>query len=486
MHYHLSDTAALSTNTTLVLGIFADKTLDLNIPFVKKHETQLMQLLSQLNEGGDIVWQTIIEQHAVLIIHCGEKSVYTEKKLTQYLLNIISVLLKNKSTSVLLCMPQLSQRTADWQLKHMHIQCSQNCYQYLEYKTQGQQVNTLQNISFYLPGANADVLISTQAIADGIYFARNLANTPANICTPTYLANQALQLAKQYSGLIVKHFDRDALKKMGMNTLLAVAQGSHESPQLIEIHHNGGAKDSPPIILIGKGITFDSGGISLKPPANMGEMKYDMSGAASVMATLQVCAQLKLPLNVIGLMACAENMPGGAAVKPGDVIKSAAGLTIEITNTDAEGRLVLADALYYAQQFKPSFVIDIATLTGAVVVALGHIHSGIMTNDEELSNFIQQASDLSQDTAWRLPLDEEYKQNLDSPIADMVNSTETRDAGSITAGCFLSRFIDGYRWAHLDIAGTAWVSGKKHESTGRPVGLLVAILQQALQHKHAC
>ena len=228
---------------------------------------------------------------------------------------------------------------------------------------------------------------------------------------------------------------------------------------------------------MGKGITFDSGGLSLKPADGMAEMKYDMAGAASVLGTLKACALLKLPINVVGLLACAENLPGGTAVKPGDIITSMSGQTVEIINTDAEGRLVLADALTYAERFEPRFVIDMATLTGAVIVALGNVNSGLMTNDEALAQLILSAASESEDKVWRLPLDADYQEAIDSPLADMLNATFDRSAGSITAACFLSRFTDKYRWAHLDIAGTAWVSGKKRNATGRPVSLLIQLLR---------
>ena len=350
-------------------------------------------------------------------------------------------------------------------------------YQLLAFKTQKNTPHNIQSIEFFMPGANPTTIQSAKAIAEGIDFTRTLANYPANICTPTYLALQATELAHQMPKIDVKILDREQMQALGMGALLAVAQGSHEPPQLIELQYHGAGNDSAPVILIGKGITFDSGGISIKPADGMNEMKYDMAGAASVLGTLKACARLNLPINVVGLLACAENMPGGGAVKPGDIITSMSGLTVEIINTDAEGRLVLADALTYAERFNPRLVIDMATLTGAVIIALGHYATGVMTNDEELAELILNASRESEDPAWRLPLHEAYQEALDSPIADMINSTFDRSAGSITAGCFLSRFTKKFRWAHLDIAGTAWVSGKNRNATGRPVALLVQLLR---------
>lgn len=479
MHYDLHTATHLPAHMTCVIGFFADQPLDTTIPFIKEHEAELSAATKTLTTAGQTAWRTDFE-HPILLVHCGEAPAYTEKKLMQWLDTLMPLLLTQQSTEVLICMPPLSTRSVDWQLMHMQLRIDYLCYQCLTYKTKDVKPHALKTVNFYLPEAHHTKLETADAIAQGIRFARDLANAPANVCTPTYLAKEALAFAKQHATVTAKHFDREALEKMGLRTLLAVAQGSHESPQFIEVHYQGGPKDAPPVVLVGKGITFDAGGISLKPAAGMSEMKYDMGGAASVLGTLKACALLKLPLNVIGLMACAENLPGGHALKPGDVIKTYAGLTVEITNTDAEGRLVLADALHYAKQFNPQLVIDIATLTGAVIIALGHVHTGVMTKDETLAQWIAAASDASQDTTWRLPLEEAYESGLESGIADMVNSTETRDAGSITAGCFLSRFTEGYRWAHLDVAGTAWISGKKNQATGRPVGLLVALLQQVL------
>jgi leucyl aminopeptidase len=267
-----------------------------------------------------------------------------------------------------------------------------------------------------------------------------------------------------------------------MGILLAVAQGSDQPPRLIDIQYKG-HKDAKPIILVGKGITFDSGGLSIKPANAMDEMKYDMSGAASVLGTIKACALLKLPVNIIGLIASAENLVSGAAVKPGDIITSMSGQTVEIINTDAEGRLVLADALTYAEQYDPEFVIDIATLTGAIIVALGSIASGYMTKDDELATLIETAAKESQDKVWRMPLDDAYQEALDSPLADMINAGFDRSAGSITAACFLSRFTEKYRWAHIDIAGTAWISGKKRNATGRPVPLLTQLIRHVAQSR---
>lgn len=337
----------------------------------------------------------------------------------------------------------------------------------------------MERINFYLPNAKEQALKVGQAIAEGVKFTRDLANRPANICTPTYLGEQAMQLAKQFAQhMSCTVMGPEEMRQMGMETLLAVAQGSVQPPRLIDIHYKG-AKDAAPIVLVGKGITFDSGGLSIKPANLMDEMKYDMSGAASVLGAIKTCALLKLPINVIGLIASAENMVSGSAVKPGDIVTSMSGQTVEIINTDAEGRLVLADTLTYAERFKPKFVLDIATLTGGIIVALGTVATGLMTQDEELAQLIEDAAKESNDRVWRLPLDDEYQDALDSPLADMINAGFDRTASSITAACFLSRFTENYRWAHLDIAGTSWIFGKKRNATGRPVPLLTQLLRHA-------
>jgi leucyl aminopeptidase len=316
-----------------------------------------------------------------------------------------------------------------------------------------------------------------EAVAAAAAMQRDLANLPANVCTPTYLADQARALGKQHSSLRVQVLDEAAIKKEKMGCLLAVSQGSREPPRFIVIEHRGGKADSAPIVLVGKGVTFDTGGISLKDPPNMDEMKFDMSGAAAVMATLSLAAELRLPMRVIGLIASVENMPSSTAVKPGDIATSAAGLTVEILNTDAEGRLILCDALHYSRRFNPAAVVDIATLTGACVVALGHHHSGVMGNDQALVQQLVDAGVRADDRAWHLPLTEEYAEQLKSNFADFAN-VGGRDGGAITAAAFLAKFTQGLKWAHLDVAGTAYQGGAQKGSTGRPTPLLADFLIQ--------
>lgn len=305
--------------------------------------------------------------------------------------------------------------------------------------------------------------------------ARDLGNLPGNVCTPSYLADQAKALGKRFDKLKVQSLDRKDMKKLGMGALLAVAQGSQEEPRLIAMEWNGGKKDEQPYVLVGKGITFDTGGISLKPGAAMDEMKFDMCGAASVFGTLQAVAEMNLPINVVGVVPASDNMPDGKATRPGDIIQTLSGQTVEVLNTDAEGRLVLCDALTWSERFKPKEIVDIATLTGACIIALGHHRSAVLGNHPPLVKALQDAGETSGDKCWELPLDPEYDEQLKSNFADMAN-IGGRPAGTITAASFLARFTKRYQWAHLDIAGTAWLTGEQKGATGRPVPLLTRYL----------
>ncbi|MCP5308676.1 MAG: leucyl aminopeptidase [Zoogloeaceae bacterium] len=313
-----------------------------------------------------------------------------------------------------------------------------------------------------------------RATAEGMALTKDLGNLAGNICTPTYLADAARKLGKEFK-LKVEVLEQAQMEKLGMHSLLSVAKGSVEPPKLIVMQYKGGKPKEKPVVLVGKGITFDTGGISLKPGAEMDEMKYDMCGAASVFGTLRAVARMALPINVVGIIPASENMPDGKASKPGDVVTSMSGQTIEILNTDAEGRLVLCDALTYAERFEPACVVDIATLTGACIVALGKIPSGLMANDDELAAQLLACGQTTGDRAWQLPLWEEYQDLLKSNFADMAN-IGGRFGGAITAASFLARFTKAYKWAHLDIAGTAWLSGDAKGATGRPVPLLTEFI----------
>ncbi len=325
---------------------------------------------------------------------------------------------------------------------------------------------------------DADVAAAGRGIRDGAgiaagsAFTKDLANLPANVCTPSYLADAARALAREHKSVRARVFDAREIKRLGMGSFLSVTRGSDEPPRLIVLEYSGGKKGDAPVALVGKGITFDSGGISLKQPPGMDEMKFDMTGAASVFGTFKALATIGAPVNVVGIIPTCENMPGGRATRPGDIVTSMAGKTIEVLNTDAEGRLILCDGITFARRFKPRAVVDIATLTGACVIALGAHFSGLFSPDDQLAAAISAAGDRADDRAWRMPVAEEYAELLKSNFADLAN-VAGREAGAITAACFLWRFTEGLRWAHLDIAGSAYLTGSHKGSTGRPVPLLV-------------
>lgn len=374
----------------------------------------------------------------------------------------------------------LKQRDIAWKITQTAIIAAESTYRFDRLKSKPEKEHVVLSKAALYVSDQASLSIGEKAlqqglaIARGISVAKDLGNLAPNICTPTYLAEQATEMAKTYK-LKVSVLGQKEMEKLGMGAFLAVARGSDQPAKLIVLEYRGMAKMDKPIVLVGKGVTFDTGGISLKPAAEMDEMKFDMSGAGSVLGVLTAVAEMKLPLNVVGIIPATENMPGGNATKPGDVVTSMSGQTIEILNTDAEGRLILCDALTYAERYKPDAVIDIATLTGACVIALGHVASGLMSNNDQLAKELLQASELASDRAWQLPLWSDYQEWLKSNFADMAN-IGGRSAGTITAACFLSRFTEKYPWAHLDIAGTAWKNGKEKGSTGRPVPLLTQFL----------
>jgi leucyl aminopeptidase len=319
------------------------------------------------------------------------------------------------------------------------------------------------------------------AAAESAALLRNLGNLPGNICTPRHLAAEAARLARTHRGLRVRILNEAAIRRLKMGCFLAVTRGSEEPPRFIILEHRGARRGAAPVVLVGKGITFDTGGVSLKDPAAMDEMKFDMCGAAAVLAALDFCARERLRLNVVGLIPTCENMPSGRAVKPGDIVTSASGQTVEVLNTDAEGRLILCDALHYARRYQPAALVDIATLTGACVIALGAHHTGVMANDDALARELIDAGRRVDDRAWQLPLTEDYADQLKSNFADMAN-VAGREGGAITAGAFLGKYTKGMKWAHLDIAGTAWLGGAAKGATGRPLPLLAEFLLQRAQH----
>ncbi len=392
----------------------------------------------------------------------------TAKNYTTALVAISSALDSIKSKSVMIQSIEIDGFDENW-THRVAAKVLKNAQYEIQKVGSEDKVIALENIAIQSMQDDAHELIQGQSIANGMALARHLGDLPSNICTPTYLAQTAQDMAKEFD-LECEILEESDMSALGMGSLLSVSKGSIEPPKLISLSYNGNG-NTKPIVLVGKGVTFDSGGISLKPGTGMDEMKYDMCGAASVLGTMRAIAQMKPKVNLTIVVPAVENMPAHNASKPGDVVTSMSGQTIEILNTDAEGRLILCDALTYVEKFNPEVVIDTATLTGAVIVALGKHHSGVMSNDQNLADDLIAAGKTALDTAWQLPMDDEYDELLKSNFADMGN-IGGREAGTVTAACFLARYTKNYRWAHLDIAGTAWVSGAKKGATGRPVPLL--------------
>ena len=414
----------------------------------------------------------------VLLVGLGRERDFSEAAYRAAVVSAAKALKGTGATEAIFCLADLPLKKRDvaWKVEQAVIALTDAAYRFDRMKSKAPEKKAgLKKVTIQL-GRKGDVVEAenameqASAIAEGMAFAKDLGNLPGNICTPTYLGEQALELGKR-NGLKVEVFDQKAIEKLGMGSFLAVAQGSKQPPRFIVIEHRGGKKDEAPVVLVGKGVTFDTGGISIKPAAEMDEMKFDMCGAASVLGTMKAVALMKLPLNVVGVVPATENMPGGNAIKPGDIVKTMSGQTVEILNTDAEGRLILCDALTYVERYKPAAVVDIATLTGAMVIALGHVATGLFANSDPLARELIQAGDDAWDRAWHMPLWDDYQEGLKSNFADFPNIA-SRAGGSVTAACFLSRFTKAYSWAHLDIAGTAWKSGAEKGATGRPVGLL--------------
>ncbi|MFP5460416.1 MAG: leucyl aminopeptidase [Gammaproteobacteria bacterium] len=417
----------------------------------------------------------------VLLVSMGEEAQVSEKSFTEAVrgaLRHLATLAGAEAVSVL-HEAEVAGRALDWRLRTQVTLARETAYRFDRMKSKKDpQPARPERVAFLVERAAGTAaereVAHAEALANGVDLAKDLGNLPGNVCTPAYLADAAIKLGQDHK-IKVQVLERRQMQALKMGALLAVAQGSEQAPRLIVLQYQGGPAKQAPVALVGKGITFDTGGISLKPAAEMDEMKYDMCGAASVLGTFRAVAEMKLPINLVGVIPAAENMPGGGATRPGDVVTSMSGQTIEILNTDAEGRLVLCDALTYVERFKPAAVIDIATLTGACVIALGHHNTGLFTASDALADELVAAGRESGDRCWRMPLEDEYQDQLKSPFADVAN-VGGRAGGSITAACFLSRFTKAYDWAHLDIAGTAWRSGAAKGSSGRPVPLLAGFL----------
>ena len=419
----------------------------------------------------------------VLLVGCGHERELADSRFRKVVQKAATTLNETGATEAVSYLGELpvTGRSLHWKLRQVVETSAQALYRFEQFKSKPETTYrplrrmTLMVTDRQMLPEGKQALAEGMAIAAGKQLARDLGNSPANVCTPAYLARQAAALAKSHAAITHKVLKEKDMEKMGMGALLSVARGSRQPAKFIILEYKGASKEKRPVVLVGKGVTFDSGGISIKPSAAMDEMKYDMCGAASVLGVFRALGELQLPLNVVGLIPATENLPDGDASKPGDIVTSLSGQTIEILNTDAEGRLILCDALTYAERYRPEAIIDIATLTGACIIALGHQASAVLGNHPPLVHDLLKAGNESGDRAWELPLWEEYQEQLKSNFADMAN-IGGRPAGTITAACFLARFTEKQHWAHLDIAGTAWQSGDKKSATGRPVALLIQYL----------
>lgn len=480
----LTDVTRVDT-PCLVIGVFEDAALPPSAESVNQASNGALQ---DLIDSGDIdrEWKSATLLHGldgvsgrrILVMGCGEAEKFQRERYDSVCYSAGAFLCKHAIDTAHICLNELTAADSSdfWRLRQAALTLERANYRYTATKEpKKSEHEPLHSASFRAPAELEGALAEASGFAQGFLRARELGNLPPNLCTPVYLAEQASEIAAAYDNTSVEILDPEAMQRLNMSALLAVGRGSTNPPRLIVLKYQGADADSQPVVLVGKGVTFDTGGISLKAGAHMEQMKYDMGGAASVIGAFEACAKMQLPLNLVGIVGAAENMPDGNAYRPGDVLTSMSGKTIEILNTDAEGRLVLCDALTYSERFKPAVLIDVATLTGACVVALGHHASAIMSKHDDLAEELVRAGSDAIDRGWRLPLWDDYQSQLKSIFADMKN-VGGMPAGSITAGCFLSRFTEGQYWAHIDCAGTTWKWGNDKGSTGRPVGLLTQFL----------
>jgi leucyl aminopeptidase len=477
------------TSPCLILGVFEQRQLAAPTQLIDPaSQGHLRRIIDKGDLDGEAGRTLLLHEvpalaaERVLLVGLGPREKYDRKTFGKVMAAALARLKETSAPEALCALPAPPDLDLYLAMRDAVTTILDKEYRYERTKSEKKPPCPLQRLQLWIAEPEETSLAKQalrhgQAMARGVALAKELGNLPGNICTPTYLADQAEALAKDFPALKVTILEEADMAKLGMGALLSVSRGSRQPAKLIVMNYRGGKKGAKPLVLVGKGLTFDAGGISLKPGADMDQMKYDMGGGASVLGTMRAALELKLPLNLIGLVPASENLPDGDANKPGDIVTSLSGQTIEILNTDAEGRLILCDALTYCERFEPAAVIDIATLTGACVVALGHVASGLFTADEGLAGEILAAGEKARDLAWRMPLWEDYQSLLDSNFADMAN-IGGREGGAITAACFLSRYTKKYPWAHLDIAGTAWLSGKEKGGTGRPVSLLVQFLLQ--------
>jgi leucyl aminopeptidase len=469
----------------LVIGILEDSNLQGSAELIDQASNGA---LHQLIKSGDVdaTWKhpTMlyglegVAAKRILVMGCGEAEKFDAVRYDIMCKSAGEFLRDHATLSAHVCLNELKidNRDGHWRLRQAAVGIDRANYRYTATKAPKDYDNDpLVAASFSAGDELQAALVEARGLAKGYLRSKELGNMPPNICNPAYIADQAREIADSYANVSVEILETDEMAKLKMSALLAVGRGSANGPRLVILKYQGKDADSQPVVLVGKGITFDTGGISLKPGENMEQMKFDMGGAASVIGAFEACAEMQLAINLVCVVAAAENMPDGNAYRPGDVLTSMSGKTIEVINTDAEGRLVLCDALTYSQRFNPVALIDVATLTGAAVVALGHHASAIMSKHDDLVDELIEAGQTAVDRGWRLPIWDDYQSQIKSTFADMKN-VGGMAGGSITAGCFLSRFTKGQRWAHIDCAGSTWIWGSDKGSTGRPVGLLTQYL----------
>jgi len=482
MKFTLDTTLATGLETAcLVIGVFEDAPLGGSAEVIDQASGGALSQLIKSNDV-DTAWKETTLLHGldgvaarrILIVGCGETKKFDRVRYDRICSTAGAFLRDHATTDAHICLNEIEvdDTTPGWRLRQVAVNLETANYRYTTTKPVKDDDNPpLQSASFNAGDDLQDALNEASGLAKGYLCSMELGNLPPNICNPVYLAEVAQGFVSSYKNVSLEVLDEDQMAELEMNALLAVGRGSENGSRLIVLKYQGKDEDSRPVVIVGKGITFDSGGLSLKPGPNMEQMKFDMGGAASVFGAFEACASMQLPVNLICIIAAAENMPDGNAYRPGDVLTSMSGKTIEVLNTDAEGRLVLCDALTYSQRYNPAALIDVATLTGAAVVSLGHHASVIMSKHDDLAEELIEAGNQTIDRGWRLPIWDDYQTQLKSAFADMKN-VGGMAAGSITAGCFLSRFTEGQRWAHIDCAGSTWIWGGDKGSTGRPVGLL--------------
>ena len=470
----------------VVVGVFDNRKLSLSAELIDRASNGY---ISEIIRRGDMegkLGATLLLHNVrgtladrVLLVGLGKERDFRDKEFRQAIRNAVKLLNETGSYEAVIYLTEekVKRREVAWRVEHAVVVAMDAVYRFEQMKSEPAEVRRpLSKLTISVPqrsdlAAGEAAVVRGLAIANGVDFAKDLGNLPGNVCTPRYLAERAQELARQFPDVKVTVLERPQIEALGMGSFLSVTNGSDEPPRFIVLEYEQSQRKQKPLVLVGKGVTFDTGGISIKPAADMDQMKFDMCGAASVLGAFRTIAEIKPKLNLVGLIPACENMPSGRATKPGDIVKTMSGQTVEVLNTDAEGRLILSDALTYAERYEPEAVVDIATLTGAMVISLGHVASGLFSNNDTLARALLTAGDDSYDRSWQLPLWEDYQEGLASNFADFANIAG-RPGGSITAACFLSRFAKKYDWAHLDIAGTAWKEGKEKGATGRPVPLL--------------